>query len=223
MKNRPVHDFFTRVLRWTWLKPSMSSLRKLSLYSSLPWGFYPKFNMEDLYFPHLQSLSLGNFSFADDEPLNWILKHSATIKELYMDRCFILFYAQIGGVEDMLDRISLETSDLEDNSEDSDFLVYHYPRRWHDYFASIQSSLPHLSRFGFASKPSRWNRFSMPLHRDWNFRTELTSDCYGVFSCGFEWSPLHFQPPNGWPDCGQQDLDALWELQKVVRERPGLN
>lgn len=179
--------------------------------------------MEDLHFPHLNSLTLGNFSFADDEPLNWILKHSATLKELYMDRCFILLYAEIGGVEDMLDRISLETSDLEGNSEDSDSLVYNYPRRWHDYFASIQNGLPHLSRFGFASKPSRWNRFNMPLHGNWNLRTELTSDCYGVFSGGFEWSPLNFQPGNGWPSYGQQDLDALQELQRVVRRRADLN
>lgn len=63
--------------------------------------------MEGVHFPNLQSLTLGNFSFVNDDQLNWILGHSSTLEELYMVRCFIVFYVRIPDNMKLLDRTPL--------------------------------------------------------------------------------------------------------------------
>lgn len=119
----------------------MSSLRKLSLYSSIPWGCYPKVNMEDVHFPNLQSLALENFSFVNDDQLNWLLQHSSTLEKLYMDSCFIVFYVSIPDQGNVVEKTPLAASDMETSVSSSprltDRLIYRYPRRWHDYFTSL--------------------------------------------------------------------------------------
>ncbi|CEJ57282.1 hypothetical protein PMG11_05980 [Penicillium brasilianum] len=205
MEKEPVHDFYNRVLRWTWLKPCMSSLRKLSLYSSHQWGFYPKIDLEDIHFPNLQSLTLGNFSFCEDKQLNWILAHSSTLEELHMDRCFIVFYVRIPEneeiLEDILARTPLMESDMESAPEHPGCLVYHYPRRWHDYFTSIQNGLPQLSRFGFGNSPS-WEK-----------------NRYLPFVGDFIFFPFNIPPGIEWPECDQQDQAALEALHRVTGQR----
>jgi hypothetical protein len=193
----------------------MSSLRKLSLYSSLPWGFYPKVNMEGVHFPSLDSLTLGNFSFSDDKPLDWILEHSSTLTELYMDRCFIVFYVQIQDDEDILERTPLMSSDMAHDPEDSDKLTYHYPRRWHEYFTSFQNGLPNLSCFGFGTS-TLWEQNKMPFENEWNLADELTEERYCPFLGEFVWYPFHLSSTAKWPDCDQQDLGALRALHQAI-------
>ncbi|CAG8021383.1 unnamed protein product [Penicillium salamii] len=84
------HDYFNRLLSTVWLKPAMSSLQNLTLYSDMYWGFYPRPPLKGIHFPNLQSLSLGNYCFFEDAQLDWILSHSS-LQELYLDDCAIFF------------------------------------------------------------------------------------------------------------------------------------
>lgn len=195
----------------------MFSLRKLSLYSSHQWGFYPKVNLEDVHFPNLRSLTLGNFTFCEDKQLDWILGHSATLKELYLDSCFIVFYVRIPDNGDM-ERTPLTESDMENTPEHPVDLVHHYSRRWHDYFTSIQNGLPQLSRFWFGSSPS-WKKNKMPVEREFCSVIELARDRYLPFVGEFIFYPFNLRPGIEWPECDQQDLDALEALHLAIGQR----
>lgn len=171
--------------------------------------------MEGVHFPSLDSLTLGNFSFSDDKPLDWILEHSSTLTELYMDRCFIVFYVQIQDDEDILERTPLMSSDMAHDPEDSDKLTYHYPRRWHEYFTSFQNGLPNLSCFGFGTS-TLWEQNKMPFENEWNLADELTEERYCPFLGEFVRYPFHLSSTAKWPDCDQQDLGALRALHQAI-------
>lgn len=141
--------------------------------------------MEGVHFPNLESLTLGNFSFAEDKQLDWILDHSSTLKKLYMDRCFIVIYVQFIDDENMLGRTPLMSSDMNPDPESFDKLIYQYPRRWHDYFSSIQNGLPRLSCFGFGTS-LLWKQNKMPFERGRNLAEKLTQDRYCTFFGRFE-------------------------------------
>jgi hypothetical protein len=123
------HEFFTRILPSIWLKPAMGSLENLSLYSTFYWGAYPRVNLDGVHFPRLKSLSLGHFSFVDDKQLDWILEHSSTLEELYLDDCPIMIALRLLSESD-LSNCQIPKDDLEQKVEDhmSQFR-YTYPRR----------------------------------------------------------------------------------------------
>ena len=183
-----VNEFYAHILPSVWLKPTMGSLRKLSLYSNLYWGFYPKLSLEGIHFPNLQSLALGNFSFFEDQQVDWILSHSSTLHELYLDDCTILFQVRLSNVEYYIDdcpvlisRMKWQTSKHR-RGED---WYYHYPRRWNEYFASFETGLPYLCRFAIGHNEAWDSAYNeLPFEKELDLRPALMCDRYMEFDSG---------------------------------------
>lgn len=57
----------------------------------------------------------------------------------------------------------------------------------------------------------------MPFEKEWNLVDELTQDRYRPFDSGFCCRPII-----EWPDCYQEDLDALKALQQGTGQRANL-
>lgn len=139
-----LHTFFNQDLSRIWLKPLQTQLTSLTLYSDAYWGYFPELPLEDLHFPHLASLALGNYTFAYDTQLNWILSHGQTLRSLSLDDCPILFHCTMycGFLANR------KPHDLKKFEEDySSEETWLYEARWHDYFPKIQSGLPKLKDF----------------------------------------------------------------------------
>ncbi|PVH99865.1 hypothetical protein DM02DRAFT_487336, partial [Periconia macrospinosa] len=90
------HKMFTHDLINRWLLPVQHHLTHLSIYgTSCLWGFYPFCDLRRTHFPYLQSLSLGNYTIAHTWQIDWILSHSSTLQELYLDYCPLLTIARL--------------------------------------------------------------------------------------------------------------------------------
>jgi hypothetical protein len=196
----------------------MGSLKKLSLYSTLFCGFYPHVNLEGVHFPNLKSLTFGNFSFFEDKQLDWILLHSATLQELYLDDCHILFYITM--FDEQSSRCPIP--DMQPYLHRPGYLVYSYPRRWYDYFAAIQTGLPHLRVFGIGFNEA-WDEVSgLPFETEQNIMPALKNDRYMAFDGGI--GPYQFiadmeeehGPEARRPICNDQDRDALKALYQKI-------
>lgn len=219
------HEFFTRLLPSIWHKPAMGSLQNLALYSTFYWGAYPRVNLDGVHFPRLKSLSLGHFSFVDDKQLEWILEHSLTLEELYLDDCPIMIALRLLTESD-LSNCQIPKSDLEQKGED-DMPEFHftYPRRWHEYFSSIQKGLPKLRRFGFGVSES-WDRWVLPFENENAIIPALMQDRYLVFDGGIgpspfveQWDYLEMNPGGEWPECDEEDKSALKELYAKIGQQ----
>lgn len=200
----------------------MGSLQKLSLYSSLYWGFCPQANLEGIHFPNLKSLTLGNFSFYDDKQLDWILSHS-TLQELYLDDCPVLFYITVFDTEYELSRCPIAKSDMQRNKNDDRRLDYIYPRRWHDYFTAIETGLPHLREFGFGINEA-WDEYSLPFEKEKDIVPALRHHRYMAFDSGtgpYQFigqmnDPDRYEPAGQRPTCDDEDRDALKALYRKI-------
>ncbi|KAJ5779542.1 hypothetical protein N7457_007262 [Penicillium paradoxum] len=238
-KDEP-HQFFTHTLATYWLKPAMGSLRKLSLYSSLPWGFYPRVELEGVHFPNLTSLTLGNFTFFEDKQLDWITSHS-TIQQLCLDDCPILFQITVEDSGHQLSLDPLTRSDrrsstgpdmrpvmsyTEPNGRVVTWLRCDYPRRWYDYFVAFQERLPHLCHFGFGINEG-WDGWDMPFEREMHIRPALKKTRYMIFYDGVECIPTdanvhrHMSVPDILhpPNCDDEDREALKALYKRIGQQ----
>lgn len=103
LQKEAIHPFFSTLPSF-WLRPMISNLEHLTLYSNVYFGFYPKLDLHGVHFPRLKTLSFGKYTFAHDSQLEWILSHGDTLKELYLDNCPILFEVVIeDNVETLLD------------------------------------------------------------------------------------------------------------------------
>lgn len=203
----------------------MGSLRKLSLYSSLYWGFFPQFNMEGIHFPNLKSLTLGNFTFYDDKQLDWILSHS-TLEGLYLDDCPILFYIRVFESDDefSFSRCPIPESDMQRSENEDGDLEYIYPRRWHDYFTAIETGLPRLREFGFGINEA-WSGISMPFEKEKGIVPALQRDRYMAFDSGIgpcqflgrrDIDSIEYGPAGQRPTCDDEDRDALKALYRKI-------
>lgn len=63
-----------------WFAPVMPNLTSLALLSESYWGYWPKVNLSQLFFPQLQVLALGKYTFGHDWQLKWITKHGKSFK-----------------------------------------------------------------------------------------------------------------------------------------------
>lgn len=204
----------------------MGSLQKLSLYSSFYWGFYPRANLDGVHFPHLKSLALGQFSFVDDKQLDWILAHSSTLQELYLDDCTILVGVAIHDSQLKDSKCQIPESDMELKEENGLREFHHaYPRRWHDYFSSIQEGLPNLLEFGFGVSAS-WDEYVLPFETEKEIVPALMRARYMAFEGGLGPSPfvgrksfLDMNPESEWPDCDEEDRRALKELYQSIGKK----
>ncbi|KAJ0417585.1 hypothetical protein BJY00DRAFT_289237 [Aspergillus carlsbadensis] len=166
-----------------WLKPTMSTLEHLTLYSSLYIGFYPACDLRGIHFPGLKTLALGNHSFIHDSQLEWILSHGATLTELYMDDCVIVWEAGIYHQHcgpTLLPREAFHTHpDLPDQ------LYTTYNKRWADYFRAFETGLPKLQHFRFGHSPHWWDDDTTPFEREADIEIGFHEECYAVFCDGF--------------------------------------
>lgn len=200
----------------------MGSLRKLSLYSNFYWGFNPKLSLEGIHCPNLQSLTLGHFSFFEDQQVDWILSHSSTLQELYLDDCSILFRARIQDSKYKLDNCPIPTSRMEFQAGDvrgeaslyhrGDAWLYHYPRRWNDYFVSFETGLPHLRRFVIGHNGAWSPKTELAFEKELELVPALMHDRYMEFDGDtnppFHSSRWHDTREENWPQCDKCDQAA---------------
>jgi hypothetical protein len=225
-QKRAPHEFFTRILPSIWLKPAMGSLQKLTLYSTFMWGCYPKANLDGVHFPQLKSLALGRFSFVDDKQLDWILAHSSTLQELYLDDCPIIVAVRMFDSESDLSNCQVPESEmvLKEAGGLREFR-YSYPRRWHEYFSSIQEGLPKLRQFGFGLS-AELDAWVLPFEKETEIVPALMQDRYLVFDGGVGPNQFNdrthdfdFDSEEEWPDCDEEDRNALKKLYHKIGQQ----
>ncbi|KAL4863466.1 hypothetical protein BDV12DRAFT_206461 [Aspergillus spectabilis] len=144
------------------LKPTTASLQHLTIYSSLYCGFYPKLDFRDIHFPRLKSLALRNYGFVHDSQLKWILSHAATLSELYLDDCAIIYEG------------------FNDNFYAS------YSKRWVDYFRAFKDGLPHLQHFRYGHGEGWFEGDeAAPFERETEIKNGFHEESYRVCCDGF--------------------------------------
>ncbi|KAH1627705.1 hypothetical protein KXX21_001348 [Aspergillus fumigatus] len=131
-------DRFFAKLPSVWLKPTTSSLEHLTLFCDTWFWFRPKLDLSQIHFPRLKSLVLGNFTFFQDSQLEWILSHGATLSELSLDDCMILYDLCL--FEEKLDEYSFKKDEMELRIEEDGEAGYYRPynKRWHHYFDAFR-------------------------------------------------------------------------------------
>ncbi|KAL4789502.1 hypothetical protein BDV19DRAFT_396957 [Aspergillus venezuelensis] len=168
-----------------WLKPTASTLRHLTIYSTLYCGFYPKLDFTGVQLPHLQTLALGNYCFVHDSQLDWILSHANTLTELYLDDCAILYEVSIGDYENTL--LSPEAYEQRDGLRNNWYASY--DKRWAGYFRAFKDKLPRLQHFRYGHSPEGWKYNTTPFECESGMEIGLHEESYAVFCDGFGPSP----------------------------------
>lgn len=209
----------------------MSNLRHLTIYSSLFFGYYPKFDLTELQFPQLKTLSFGNHCFIHDSQLDWILSHGATLTELYLDDCPILFEVSIKDNQ----RTYLDANAYEPKPEFAGNFYAFYGRRWCDYFRAFKDGLPHLRHFRYGSSQNWWHDDTTPFECETKMRIGLHSESYMVFCDGFGPSPYmkrsilrNTTPEHPWTDgeplpASAEDKQALKDLYAKIGQAVDLD
>jgi hypothetical protein len=158
------HDFFNEELNTVWLEPLQSQLTHLSVYGDDFWGVYPRWNPRALHFPRLKSLSLGKWSIAHQWQIDWLLSHSATIEELYLDNCPIVHALRF--FDHQYKNLSWEPTELsicvEKGSDDYNDGHVYPPLRWTPILSQFATDLTSLRKFGMATSNSWEHRYELP-------------------------------------------------------------
>ncbi|KAH2534418.1 hypothetical protein KXW48_001932 [Aspergillus fumigatus] len=219
-----LHDFFAQIPS-VWLKPSASSLEHLTLSCDNYFGFYPQLELSEVHFPHLKSLAFGNYCFVRDSQLEWILSHAATLTNLSFDDCAILYDVCLA--EEHLNWGPFLKSEMEIRRELDDRVrkKYYrsYDKRWHDYFDSFRTKLPHLRQFLIGSND--WGD-GVPFEKEAEVRICLRESRYMACYDGYGPSPYmenhHYRLPE-WerapPKCDDEDRDSLRLLFEKTGQR----
>ena len=183
--------------------------------------------------PQLKTLALGQFVFSHDDQFNFIANHAATLKELYLDRCSILYQYGFGEPHDAwLDKEGYPItvpepgySSLWNGDEDLILSVGTYATRWHDIFDLFSTSLPHLHIFRFGNSP-QWkfgqeNRYDdaaegmpiMPWEAEQDLPNELFQKRYLVWD---DWGETYISE---WKDSTDEKLwkPETWGEEKFKR------
>ncbi|KAL4883487.1 hypothetical protein BJY04DRAFT_216309 [Aspergillus karnatakaensis] len=170
IEKNAVHSFFNHELSDFWLKPTLANLEHLSIYSSMYWGFFPACDITGLHFPRLKSLALGNYTFVDDRQLDWVLSHSSTLEELYLDDCPILidvavYHEHLDERGTLLDRSKYQSHPGFRSEPGAMYnkLLATYGMRWADYFRAFNERLPHLKHFRVGHNPHWWENDTTPF------------------------------------------------------------
>jgi hypothetical protein len=158
------HDFFNEGLDTFWLKPLQSQLTQLSIHADDFWGVYPRWDPRALHFPQLRSLSLGKWSIAHQWQIDWLLSHSATIEEYYLDDCPIVH--ALRHFDHQYKTMSWESNELsicsdKESDDYTDGFVYP-PLRWAYILSQFATQLKRLRKFGMARGNSWGHRYKLP-------------------------------------------------------------
>ena len=211
------HSFFNTHLKAQILLPVASHLKELKLYTiHLIWGVFPASNFQDIHFPLLEKLALGNYAFGYEHQIEWITSHKATLQTLVLDNCEIT---------------------IDDKNHDEDYRIqWSNDGRWHKVFNKFQSELTELRHFAITANVAKCygngatyfdedfdsvvsgtlNKCRYAGYMESKIEGEYTDDDIEEMAQGVD-DPEYLR---GWPPkCLEEDSDALAELLEVVRKR----
>lgn len=228
------HSFYSE-LPSTWLAPTTSTLRHLTLYSDMYFGFFPSLDLNELYFPHLKTLSLNKYTFFHDKQLDWILSHKSTLTEIYLDDCPLLF--EIAVSNQNKDRCNLENDEWFHRDNDPySVWGYRYARRWNTYFDSFRENLSHLRHFRMGYNVELRDRF--PFEQETELPLWLVDERMQGFHDGvsfgspyvvLECMDIEFEGTEGFveydewgPDWGLEDKKSYVALLEKIGQREEL-
>jgi len=231
INERERHEFFARDLLQYWLKPVQENLVHLKLESTCYWGWVPKCDLRGVRFPHLKSLELGEMTFTHDWQLEWIISHGDTLTQLSLRQCPIAHDIWIDhtldaegypvhtlGEELYWDGTTEEFGDWCGNSA-----------RWKDYFPRLMSGLPRLRQLQIGEASSSdlrqddaagnsWRTLYCAFWSDNNFGPWASS--HPTIGRGYDLlDHCGLEPEPSYPQCKEEDLEALKQLMEAVRRR----
>ncbi|KXT18379.1 hypothetical protein AC579_8167 [Pseudocercospora musae] len=244
------HEIFNTTLKKHFLTPIAANLHELKLFTTtglnthVYWGEYPQCDLRDVHFPKLQILGLGNFGFAYEWQLKWILSHADTLRTLVLDDCPIVIAGKTS--QDMEHAHIIPDTGGEEKDDEETFWTF--DARWHTYLTRIKNELPNLTHFGMSCEmrgkdlENIHDAFSI-----YEVGAELSVHRYRVFNGGSLWDAAtpyttfskdvdgDGKKPEfelGWdededdgdkvvefPNCWKEDQEALRELLDAVASR----
>lgn len=153
----PDHDYTREELRTFpayfvshWLAPVAANLKALSIYHLTDnWGPFPGFfDPSGVAFPILESLSLGYYTLAHDNDINWILA-IPSLRKLVLHNCMIVSWICIE--EENMPEWAVKTHDWTPITEGKDSYgeAFAYAGTWAQNLDRIAESLPQLVDFRF--------------------------------------------------------------------------
>lgn len=227
-----LHTMFNNDLLEQWLKPLQDQLTHLTIYCDTFWGTWPYCDLRQVNFPHLKSLSLGNFSIVHDWQIDWILSHGPTLEELLLDDCPITIALNLEPEQCRPNFPELMPATKHIDPDSSIAYVKDVSLRWHDIIPRFQTCLPHLKSFALGR--GNWDK-GLQFQERYEIVSELRVCRYNVFDCGIgpsQWIDFDYDDrvyecfTLSWgreeiefPDCDERDLEALGELVEVVNFR----
>lgn len=227
----PDHDYtkielrtFPKHLCSAWLSPIAANLRELSLYSRTDnWGPFPGyFELSAISFPKLETLSLGYYTIAYDDQLDWLLSIKS-LKKLVMHRCMVVRRIRIA--RENMEEWETSTRDWELLKDDETewCISYGYHKRWSALFDALAAGLPNLQAFAFDYPRRTWDEGT---GREYNvegrhsMRSSIFPERYVVFDNGIlptHWPEADEQGSICWPDeVPNFHMDHLEEDQKAL-------
>ncbi|PVH99350.1 hypothetical protein DM02DRAFT_615130 [Periconia macrospinosa] len=225
-----------------WLSPVSAQLTHLTLYATdIFWGFLPFCDLREIYFPRLQSLSLGYYTIVHDWQIDWILSHAATLEELLLDGCAIVSAANLDASQVISHWPDLKPY-LKDPETDEDSYLKEVDLRWHQILPRFQTELPRLHHFaigrGDRENPRMFEqRYDLVPHMIWDryFIFDYVDYLSPWMTSGMDWflsnprttEPKHLYkhgdvkgyPTLCFPACYIEDRDALAALLEVTKRR----
>ena len=136
-----------------WLAPVSANLTALSIYATKDkWGPFPgRFEFRDIPFPNLERLALGDYVFAHDYDLDWILAIKS-LKQLIMHSCMIVSLIHIP--PEFMERWNIQSQDWTKFTatrydDDDEYTCFEYDGKWSQYWDRIGENLPNLLDFRF--------------------------------------------------------------------------
>ncbi|KAH0169904.1 hypothetical protein KCU67_g2868, partial [Aureobasidium melanogenum] len=236
------HDFFGHELQTYWLAPIADNLVYLKLYASdMYFGMYPRCKLPSL--PRLRTLLLGNISIVNDDQIDWILSHAATLEELVLDDAMIAVGARFLERSVDTDKQCVVYSPLEikdgrpSYQPKTDRMApkqkWLWATRWHHVFTRLQQGLPKLKRFAFGH--GKWDDHLAFDEAD-VLMSELIDVRYQYFDEGTgpnnwleadssdkaynDWAEEYGDEVVYQPHCDEEDWQALKDLlQELSRRR----
>lgn len=225
------HACFEEDLKDGWLDPVQNNLVSLSLSADINWGYYPHFQMEpeNVYFPKLRVLSLGDVTFWQSSQLDWILSHKA-LRSMTLNDCRIIHASRM-----YCRGPGRQAPRYIDFSPDMNLRCWTNDDRWHMYFRRIKDELPQLTYFGVGTSLGHPDRVTHTVDRSTApIAVDRTRYCLFDVNHGSGWSypvlgssetsQLCYQGdwaegPRHPPDCNEEDRAALKELLLTVENR----
>jgi hypothetical protein len=185
-----------------WLNPVSTNLKALSIYSGTEnWGPFPGyFDPAGITFPKLEALSLGYYTIAHDNDIDWVLAIKS-LRKLILQNCMIASWMRI--YADNMAEWQVRTHDWTkmpelDTHGDGQFS---YAGKWSQVFDRISQELPDLVDFRFGYRSTYDEPPYMVTNRD-SCPIEVFQKRYICFDNGI--LPTH------WPEARREGILHSW-------------